>query len=136
VTPGDLRYPTVDEIHAIHDDIVAEYDDTARGTRNPEAVRSALTYVSEGYFGKRPETIHEKAAHLLRLLIVEYPYVDGNKRTALSATETFYAMNGYVFAYDDAEIRAILRDLATDADAVDLESVVDYARDHTVRVEG
>ena len=133
--PGEVVYPTVDEIHAIHDDIVAENDDTEPGVRNPDTVRSALVYVSEGYFGTAPETIHEKAVHLLRLLVAEHPYVDGNKRTALSTVETFYALNGYRFEYDDADIRSILRALATDADSVDVAAVVEYFRDYSRPIE-
>lgn len=44
-------------------------------------VESASTYVSEGYFGEVPETIHEKAADLMRLLVADHPFVDGNSTT-------------------------------------------------------
>lgn len=69
----DIEYPTADDIHALHDTIVAENRDTDAGVRKPDAVGSALVYVSEGYFGEVPETIHEKAAHLTRLLATEHP---------------------------------------------------------------
>jgi death-on-curing protein len=87
-------------------------------------------YISEGYFGQAPETIHEKAAHLMRLLASEHPYVDGNKRTALAAAAGFYHLNGYEFDVDD-EVREILRAFATDADDVDMNRVIEYLETNT-----
>lgn len=133
-TGGEFQYPTTDEIHAIHEDIVAEGNDTEPGIQNSRDVESALHYIREGYYGKRPETIHEKAANLLRELVVRHPYVDGNKRTALAATEMFYAMNGYLFGYDGETIRQWLKELATDADAVDTDQLVAYCRNHAFEV--
>ena len=88
------EYPTADDVHTLHETVVAENADTDAGVRTPAAVESALVYVSEGYFGEVPETIHEKAAHLARLLASEHPYVDGNKRTALSAATMFTTSMG------------------------------------------
>ncbi|GAB3019348.1 type II toxin-antitoxin system death-on-curing family toxin [Natronobiforma cellulositropha] len=128
-----LSYPTVDEIHVIHEDIVEEGEETEPGIQNPRDVDSALHYISEGHYGKVPETIHEKAAHLLRMLVTAHPYVDGNKRTALAATEVFYAMNGYLFTYDGREIRQWLQKLATDADSVDMVEFVSYCQENSIR---
>ena len=101
---------------------------------SPETVESALVYVSEGYFGEVPETIHEKAAHLMRLLAAEHPFVDGNKRTALNTAETFYDMNSYEFDHDD-DVRKILKRFATDQASVEMEAVVGYRREHSHRAE-
>lgn len=127
----EFEYPTADEIHDIHERIVTNNPETERGIRTPSAVGSALTYVSEGYFGQSPETIHEKAAHLMRLIAADHPYVDGNKRTALAAAGYLYDLNGYDFSVGD-QIRKFLRDFATDADAStdDIETVVAYLRTH------
>ena len=73
----DLLYPTAEDVLAIHEDIVASDLETEPGVRTAESVESALTYVSEGYFGQIPETIHEKAAHLVRLLAAEHPSSTG-----------------------------------------------------------
>jgi death-on-curing protein len=127
-----LVYPTADEIHAIHERIIARNTESEPGMRTPAAVESALTYVSEGYFGERPETVHRKAAHLMRLLVADHPYVDGNKRTALAAVAYLYDLNGYeLHATDD--LRGFLRSFATDAETVDMDSVVDYLRAQTTK---
>lgn len=127
----DIEYPTAAEIHEIHERIVVNSDKTESGTRSPESVESAIEYISEGYFGELPETIHEKAAHLMWLIVADHPYVDGNKRTALWSAAYLYDLNGYRLEPDDT-IRTILRDLATDAEDVDLPGVEDYLHQRTI----
>lgn len=122
-----VEYPSAEEIHAMHERIVARSDETDSGIRTPTAVESALIYISEGYFGERPETVHEKAAHLMRLVVADHPYVDGNKRAALAATAYLYDLNGYLLEVGD-EIRVHLRAFAEGK--ADVEATVTYLREH------
>lgn len=126
-----MEYPTAEDIHSLHDTVVEEDTDAEPGVRTPDAVESALVYISEGYFGQVPETIHEKAAHLARLLASEHPYVDGNKRTALGAATMMYNYNGYEFTPEDTEIRRILKQFATDESEADMDAVVAFFEEHT-----
>ena len=126
----DPLYPTAGDGLAIQDDIAASDPGTEPGVRTPEAVSSALAYVSEGYSRQVLETIHGKAAHLLRLLVAEHPFIDGNKRTALASVATFYAMDGYAFEYDD-HVRMILKRFGTDESAVEMEEVIEYCGENT-----
>ncbi len=123
----DLVYPSVELILSLHEQIVAEGDTTEPGVRSEGAIDSALQYISEGFFGTVPKTIHHKAVHLMRLLVAEHPFVDGNKRTALRTVVVFYVMNGYTFDYGD-EIRALLHRFATDEAAIDIDTAVIYFR--------
>nr|WP_303647788.1 type II toxin-antitoxin system death-on-curing family toxin [Haloarchaeobius amylolyticus] len=111
----------------LHEQIVEEGEKTEPGVRSSDPIESAIQYVSEGFFGEVPETIHEKAVHLMRLLVADHPFVDGNKRTALRTVVVFYMMNGYTFDYGD-EIRALLHRFATDEATVDTETTVIYFR--------
>lgn len=120
-----MEYPTADEIHAMHERIVAADAGTEAGIRTPAAVESALTYVSEGYFGERPGSIHEKAAHLMRLLVSDHPYVDGNKRTALAAAAYLYDLNGCELDVDD-RVRSHFRAFAIGTEDDDVAAVVAY----------
>jgi death-on-curing protein len=126
-----MEYPTPADVHAIHRAIVESDGRTEPGVRKPAAVESALLYVSEGYFGQVPETLHEKAFHLMRLLVAEHPYVDGNKRTALTTAVVFYALNDYYFDHDD-RIRTILKAFATDEREVEIEPQIVYFQKRTV----
>ena len=125
-----LWYPSVEDVLAIHDDIVAEYTETPPGEKDRGDIEFALNYVEERRFGTGPESIHGKAYHLLRLLVANHPFVDANKRTALNTVVVFYFLNGYRFDYDD-EIRTILKQFGTDESAVDEEEVLEYLRSHT-----
>lgn len=132
---GDsLWYPSVEDILAIHDDIVSEYPDTHSGVSNRGDIEFALDYIEEGSFETVPETIHETAFHLLRLLVANHPFVDGNKRTALNTTVVFYFLNGYRFKYDD-EIRSILKQFGTDEASVDEAETLEYLRSRTETVD-
>lgn len=124
VTGEQLTYPTAADLERVHADLVAESAPTTAGVRTPAAIESALTYVSEGYFGAAPATLVESVAHLVRLLVADHPFVDGNKRTALSAAVLLCELNDHRFAYEDAPIRATLKRLGTDG-ATDVTPVVD-----------
>jgi death-on-curing protein len=128
---GDsLWYPSVEDVLTIHSDIISGYPDTSSGVKNRGDVEFALDYLEEGSFGTAPETIHEKAFHLLRLLVANHPFVDANKRTALNTTVVFYFLNGYHFEYDD-EIRSLLKRFGTDETDVDESEAIEYLRSHT-----
>ncbi|WP_436908072.1 type II toxin-antitoxin system death-on-curing family toxin [Halosimplex marinum] len=124
-----LSYPTVDDVLSIHEQIVERSDETSEGVARRGDIAYALSFVEDGHYGNAPESIHETAAHLMRLLVANHPFVDGNKRTALASVVVFYGLNGYDLDYDD-EVRDILKSFATDERAVDVEEVVAYLRRH------
>ena len=123
----EFVYPSVEMILDLHTQIVTESDLTEPGVRSEDTIESALQYVSEGFFGEVPDSLHQKAVRLMRLLVADHPFVDGNKRTALRTGVVFYMLNGYRFEYGD-EIRALLHRFATDEAEVDTETVVIYFR--------
>jgi death-on-curing protein len=124
-----LWYPTVDDVLAIHDAIAAEYPNTEPGVLDRGAIEFTIEYIESGTFDDVPCTIHGKAFHLLRLLVANHPFVDGNKRTALNTVVAFYFLNGHRFSYDE-EIRDILRRLASDEAEVESQPVLKYFRNH------
>ena len=104
----DFWYPSKNVILGIHEQVIEEDDDSEPGIRSPDQVQFAVTYIEEGHFGQLPETIHEKAFHLMRLIAANHWFVDGNKRTALNTTVLFYYANGYVFETGD-DLRAMVK---------------------------
>lgn len=126
-------YPSVEDVLSIHEKIVAEYAETHAGIQNRGDIEFALNYIAEGNFGRAPATIHERAFHLLRLLVANHPFVDANKRTALNVTVVFYVLNGYRFEYD-TEIRAILKQFGTDQTTVDTAETIEYLQSHTTEI--
>lgn len=122
---GEIEYLSVDDILTLHETIVQADDSTEPGLSSPGDVEYTVSTVREGHFGEGPETIHEIAAQYLRLLTANHPCVDGNKRTALVSTVSFYALNGYSFDYGN-EIRSLLKGLATDESTVAIPDIVEY----------
>ena len=83
---------------AIHQDQISRYGGNP-GLRDAGLLEAALFRPQTGYF---PDLIAEAEA-LWESRPQNQPFVDGNKRTAFTATFTFLAVNGVVIkAYADA----------------------------------
>lgn len=89
-----MVYPTLDDIVAIHVRIIQETGGS-QGIRDWDLLQSALarpqaTFASEDLY----PNIFLKGAALLHSLLLNHPYIDGNKRTALASVEYFLHLNG------------------------------------------
>lgn len=129
-----ISYLSADDIHDIHELIVESNAETTAGVSSPGDIEYVVEHIQEGHFGHAPESLHEKAFQLLRLIAANHPFVDGNKRTALMSTRIFYALNGLRFDYDRT-VKEILKALATDEQSVDDDDVIEYLREHTEPLE-
>ena len=132
--PESLNYLTTADILSIHELVVESNEDTEAGVASAGDIEYAVEHIREGHFGHVPESLHEKAYQLLRLIVVNHPFVDGNKRTALMSVRVFYALNGLEFAYD-RQVKEILKALATDETNVEDGVVRSYLREHTAPLE-
>lgn len=128
--PQVIWYPTVDDIVRIHDDIIEEDPDSEPGIGSRDRIQYAVEHIEHGAFGEGPETIHEKAFDLMRLLASNHWFVDGNKRTALNATNLFYFFNGYELEYGE-DLRAMLKLLAVREEIIDREVATEYLSEQT-----
>lgn len=122
-----LWYPTVDDVLAIHDDIVEEDPNATPGVHDASRIEFVLDFV-RGRIGEAPSTIHEKAFHLMRLIASNHWFADANKRTALNTTELFYLVNGYELDYGD-DVRAMLKLFSVREDLIDRDAGPEYLRD-------
>jgi death on curing protein len=84
-----VRFLTLDEVLAIHTAVLAMGG--TEGLRDAGLLESALFRPRTGYYA----TLDEMATALLESLFGNHPFVDGNKRTALIATDVFLRMNGW-----------------------------------------
>jgi death-on-curing protein len=84
------EYLTLHEVLVIHDRLVDEFGG-AEGVRDGGALESALFRPMSGYY----EDVLGEAAALLESLLVNHPFVDGNKRTAYAVTDIFLRLNGW-----------------------------------------
>ena len=91
-------FPTIEEVVAIHDALLSETGGAA-GLRDMGALESALLRPQMGYY----DGLIEEAAALMESLAMNHPFVDGNKRTALGATDTFLRLNSHFIDCDNRE---------------------------------
>ncbi len=91
-------FPTIEEVVAIHDVAIREFGGSA-GLRDMGALASAVMRPQIGYY----DSLIEEAAALLESLAMNHPFVDGNKRTAFYATDSFLRKNGSFIDCDNDE---------------------------------
>ena len=67
--------------------------------RDRGLLEAAVARPQSGYY----IDLFEEAAALFESLAQNHPFVDGNKRTAITATAIFLVLNGYKLAFEDLE---------------------------------
>ena len=104
-----IRYLTHDEVMRLHHRILEQSGGTA-GIRDLGAFESALAQPAMTFGGEDlyPRLV-DKAAALGFSLVMNHPFVDGNKRTGHAAMEIFLIMNGLeIVATVDEQEEAIV----------------------------
>ena len=91
-----VKYLTAEEILAAHAEIIDRYGGS-HGLRDLSLLESAVARPRAGYGDfEAYATLWGKAAALLQSLVLNHPFVDGNKRTGVVASLLFVERNGYV----------------------------------------
>jgi death-on-curing protein len=89
-----MKRITVDQVVRLHETILKETGGL-RGIRDHGAVESAVARPFSSFGGFEPyESKFAKAAALIHSLIKNHPFVDGNKRTGITAGVLFLWVNG------------------------------------------
>ena len=83
------------------------------GVRDAKLLESALARPQQRHtYGDPPPDLADLAASLAYGLARNHPFVDGNKRTAAVACETFVELNGAELQADDLELYPVYIALA------------------------
>ena len=108
-----IRYLTLVEILDIHHQ-VAQRSGGAEGIRDLGALESAIAQPRMTFGGEDLyPTIIDKAATLGFSIVMNHPFVDGNKRTGHAAMEIFLVLNGLEINASTDEQEAIILALAS-----------------------
>ncbi|MGF1491117.1 MAG: type II toxin-antitoxin system death-on-curing family toxin [Microcoleaceae cyanobacterium] len=100
LTPKFLTQEIVLDIHARQID---KFGGTP-GLRDGGLLKSALAQPPATFSGELlHQTIAEQAGAYLYHLIMNHPFIDGNKRTAFAVMDTFLRVNGYTLALTDEQ---------------------------------
>lgn len=87
---------TTDDILEIHNVLVEQYGGTA-GIRDMSGLEAAAFRPQSSYYAN----IVEEACALFESILINHPFVDGNKRTAFASCDVFLRINGYDLSGDD-----------------------------------
>ena len=112
-----MRYLTLNEVLDLYQQVM-EQSGGAVGIRDLNALESAVAQPRMTFGGEELyPTVVEKASALGFSLVMNHPFVDGNKRIGHAAMETFLVLNGFeINASVDEQERVILQLAASELD--------------------
>lgn len=122
---------SLDEILAINYQEVEKFGGS-HGVRDLALLESALQRPQSSFMGTDLyTTLFEKAAALMHSLLLNHPFVDGNKRTAAVATAYFLHLNGFELKMAQDELVGFA--LQVEAKKIDLERISKWLKEHSVK---
>jgi death-on-curing protein len=98
------------------------------GVRDLGLLESALYRPQTGYYAD----LAEMAAALFESLIMNHPFVDGNKRVAFFATDIFLRLNGYKLKADSKKAHIFLIGLL-ESDCCTFDKLLPWIRKHAIK---
>jgi len=124
-----ILYPTVAEVIGLHARLIAQFGGSF-GIRDHSALESALARPHSGYYSD----IIQEAAALWESLSQNHPFLDGNKRVAVTTVAAFLTVNGYRLVFDDAEAFSFLMGIYESGNLC-FKELEAWLRRHTVLAE-
>jgi len=122
--PAEVTHLTLEEVLLIHDALISTFGGTG-GLRDPGLLESALYRPRTGYY----EDLAAMAAALFESLLMNHPFVDGNKRIAFFSTDVFLRINGWRIVVDPDEAHAFLIGLL-ESGTCDYARLLPWIKDH------
>lgn len=121
-----IVYLSVAQLMALHRALLSAFGGHEglrdRNGLESAAARPAATFGGEDLY---PDLV-AKAAALMHSLVLNHPFVDGNKRVGAAAAELFLRVNGAELDAGDEEFEAVT--LATAAGGVEAEALAIWLR--------
>lgn len=122
-----VQHLTTEEVLAIHIRLIERFGGN-EGVRDPGLIESALYRPQSGYY----EDLPTMAAALFESLIMNHPFIDGNKRVGFFATDVFLRLNGWHLDVDDDTAHAFLIGLI-EKNRCDFQSLLPWIRKSIAR---
>ncbi len=120
---------TLEQILQLHA-LVLVKDGGADGVRDVGRLEAVVSAQHQVVFGEELyATVFAKAAALMRGIIGDHPFTDGNKRTAMLAGLTLLEVNGYNFTAQRGELEDFAVRVATDH--LDIDAIADWLKRHS-----
>jgi death-on-curing protein len=121
-----MRYLTVEQVLFLHARLIAETGGS-HGLRDLELLQSAIAHLQARFQGVHlyPD-LFTQAAALLHSLVCNHPFVDGNKRTGITAAALFLRSNGHRLTVSDQEMETFTMGVARGE--MPLEAITNWLR--------
>jgi death-on-curing protein len=127
-----MLFPTFEEVLHQHKKII-ERTGGAQGLRDAGALKSSLTQPQMSFDGEELyPTIAEKAAILGFSIILNHPFLDGNKRIGYVVMEVFLVINGHELLLEIDEQEAVILKVA--AGEMNRETFTDWVKTKIVQL--
>lgn len=115
---------TKEEVLMIHDQVVALHGG-ANGIRDMSGLESAIARPYQSFDGEYLYiTCFEKGAAIGESIIMNHPFVDGNKRTGYVLMETLLRLEGFKITAQDDLLYQFVIDISTGSKRFD--EIVDW----------
>jgi death-on-curing protein len=102
-----IRYVSADQVIALHRLLVRDFGGSS-GIRDRGALESAIARPAMTFGGDDLYTdVAAKTAALMHSLVLNHPFVDGNKREGVAAAEFFLERNGHQLLASDDELEGL-----------------------------
>jgi death-on-curing protein len=126
-------YLSVAQVFRLHEKLIAAFGGSG-GLRDAGSLDSAVSRPQMTFGGEDlyPD-IASKAAALLHSLVMNHPYIDGNKRVGTMATELFMLVNSFELEALDDELEAVI--MAVARGEVEAEALAIWLRQRARRLE-
>ncbi len=126
----DPEFLRVDDVLQIHQDQIERYGGSP-DLRDPGLLTSAVDTPRAMFDGKYLHgDLFDMAAAYLFHIVLNHPFVDGNKRTGTAAALVFLDLNGIEMEIDDGALVDLV--LAVAQGQVAKPEVADFLRTHAV----
>lgn len=123
-----MKLLTLDQLLQLHALVMQETGGSS-GLRDLGRLESAIATQTQSVFGEELyASPTEKAAALIRTIIADHPFTDGNKRTGLLAGLTFLKTNGMEMHIAEGELEDFAVKIAVNH--VDLKAISNWLQEH------
>jgi death-on-curing protein len=126
---AQIEFLTVNEVLLTHARLI-QATGGSRGLRDLGLLESAVARPQATFDGEDlyPD-LWSKAAALMQSLLLNHPFVDGNKRVALTAAGIFLDLNGYRMTATNQEAVDLV--LSVIAGELDLEAIAAWVKTYS-----
>jgi death-on-curing protein len=115
-----ILYLSVEQVLALHGALVGQFGGGGTAVRDRGALESAVARPAMTFGGEDLyDDLAAKAGALMHSLVLNHPFLDGNKRTGVAATELFLEWNGSVLEASDEELEPLAVSVAEGKVAVE-----------------